>query len=686
MKDSIQIKNPENPASNRLRLLSDLFCLYALAGGVISFTAWAADIPRLADWNLDGISIQPNSTIAVVMAGLAALLMSRGTLLSYVSATLAVIVTFIGLYSLFQIVTAIDVGLDTILMFGREWGRTGTISAGRVGTPAAVSWSLIGISLVILSYTEIKSGMRSMPRLRLLAVSLVLVTLVISGLSFTGYIYGAETLYSVPRLTVIALQTATFIFFISLGIVLGFTDVGPARILADESPTGLMFRRIVPMIVAVPIMLGLLQLLGAASGFYDRPFGTAASTVAEIILLLSLLWWTGRSMLDTTARRTAIIQTALDCIISIDHAGRITEFNPAAEETFGYRREDVIGQELASVIIPPAYREAHRKGLVHFLATGEGPVLNKRIELSAIRADGGEFPVELSITRIPLSGNPQFTAYLRDITDRKKAAEVLQSTLDSLEDQVQKRTAKLNKTNKALKTSNDELEQFASVASHDLQEPLRKIQAFGDRLQTSFADRLDEKGRDYIERMLSSAARMRSLIDSLLTFSRVTTKAQPFVPVDLLTIAKEVVSDLEARIHLSGGRVEIVDLPSIDADPTQMQQLFLNLIGNGLKFHKPDVPPVVRVEGQIVDNSGMCEIVVADNGIGFEEIYLDRIFEVFQRLHGRNEFEGTGMGLALCRKIVERHGGSITATSSPGHGAKFIVALPVRHNQVEENE
>ena len=256
----------------------------------------------------------------------------------------------------------------------------------------------------------------------------------------------------------------------------------------------------------------------------------------------------------------------------------------------------------------------------------------------------------------------------------------LQTAKDNLDVRVRERTAELVVSNAALAVSNKELEQFASVASHDLQEPLRKIQAFGDRLQTKYAEGLGEQGGAYVSKMLLSAARMRGLIDALLEFSRLTTKAHAFSLVDLTAAALDAVSDLEGRIHFTGGKVEIGVLPTIDADPIQMQQLFLNLIGNGLKFQKTDEPPIVNVEARIIEvgrDAAMCEISVRDNGIGFEEVYLDRIFDVFQRLHGRHEYEGTGMGLAICRKIVERHGGTITATGKPGTGSIFLVTLPV---------
>jgi signal transduction histidine kinase len=231
------------------------------------------------------------------------------------------------------------------------------------------------------------------------------------------------------------------------------------------------------------------------------------------------------------------------------------------------------------------------------------------------------------------------------------------------------------------------------VASHDLQEPLRKILAFGDRLQAKSGDALGEQGRDYLRRMQHAARRMSTLIEDLLRFSRVTTRARPFGPVDLGRVAREVVSDLEARIHQSGGRVEIGPLLSLDADALQMRQLLQNLIGNALKFHRPGVPPLVRVSSQLLPAASgkgepggrLCRLSVEDNGIGFDEKYLDRIFNVFQRLQGRVEYEGTGMGLAICRKIVLRHGGAITAHSTPGQGTTFLVTLPVRQAQEESS-
>jgi light-regulated signal transduction histidine kinase (bacteriophytochrome) len=228
-----------------------------------------------------------------------------------------------------------------------------------------------------------------------------------------------------------------------------------------------------------------------------------------------------------------------------------------------------------------------------------------------------------------------------------------------------------------LERSNRDLEDFASITSHDLQEPLRKIRTFGDRLNRKLAGSLDGDEAFELERMLDAAERMQAMIDSLLTYSRVNTKAKQPEPVDLNQVLETVLSDLVVRIDETGGKVNAGYLPVIQGDDLQMHQLFQNLVGNALKFHRPDVPPVVTISSEPFEDTGTgkkgVQIRVEDNGIGFNEKYLDQIFQPFQRLVGRSQFEGSGMGLAICRKIVERHGGTITAHSQPGEGTTFFI-------------
>ena len=284
--------------------------------------------------------------------------------------------------------------------------------------------------------------------------------------------------------------------------------------------------------------------------------------------------------------------------------------------------------------------------------------------------DGSYYWVNTTIVPfLDAEGKPvQYVAVRYEITERKLFEE------------------QLNIYAKKLEVSNKELQDFASVAAHDLQEPLRKIQSFADRLKIKAKTQLTDDTFDYVERIQNSAQRMQILIDDLLTYSRVTTKSAPFTMLNLNDTVAQVVSDLEVRIEKSHGKVEWKDLPSLQADSTQMYQLFQNLISNALKFKKPDVDSLVTIEAKIFESSPLgrpgpaCQITIRDNGIGFDEKYLDRIFTIFQRLHGRHEYEGTGIGLAVCRKIIDRHGGFITATSLRGQGAAFILTLPLQQN------
>lgn len=330
------------------------------------------------------------------------------------------------------------------------------------------------------------------------------------------------------------------------------------------------------------------------------------------------------------------------------------------------------------------------------LALSRSIGLSSVITVPIVVQDRGVGAITLVTTETKRHYTPTDLAMAEELASRVSLAmenariyRQLQEFNANLEAMVAERTAALTASTEALRQSNTELERsnqelqdFAYVASHDLQEPLRKIQAFGNLLEDEYGPILGEEGQTYLGRMRNAASRMQGLINDLLTFSRVTTKALPFSPVDLNLIAREVVIDLETLVQATHGKVTIEPLPTIEADPLQMRQMLQNLLSNALKFHKPGVPPVVNISAQAQVDAQTGEelylIAVKDNGIGFDEKYLDRIFTVFQRLHGRGEYEGTGIGLAVVRKIVARHGGTITARSSVGEGSTFLATLPVR--------
>jgi two-component system sensor kinase FixL len=240
---------------------------------------------------------------------------------------------------------------------------------------------------------------------------------------------------------------------------------------------------------------------------------------------------------------------------------------------------------------------------------------------------------------------------------------------------------KLLNYSRQMEQVNDELQNFASIASHDLQEPLRKIITFGDRLKTRISPS-DDKAHNYLERMQNSSSRMKSLVEDLLKYTRVDNKMESYRATPLKKVVQNVLEDLETRLKESKGVVNIIDLPTVEADPVQMHQLFLNLIGNALKFQRGGIPPVVNL-GSIQRKNGHWEITVEDNGIGIDEIHSKRIFKPFERLHGRSAYEGTGIGLTICNKIVSRHGGVISVKQNSAHGVTFHITLPEKQNQEE---
>ena len=274
----------------------------------------------------------------------------------------------------------------------------------------------------------------------------------------------------------------------------------------------------------------------------------------------------------------------------------------------------------------------------------------------------------------------------------------LKSVNQNLEQEIQERTLSEQKVNLLnqqlmenilqLKATNEELDRFAYVASHDLQEPLRKIMIFGDRLANKYNDLLGNDAKEYLDRMRKASERMQLLINNILDFSKFSAASQSFEETNLNRLVDEVLSDLEIEIEKKKAVVTVKQLPSLWVIPGQFRQLIQNLLSNSLKFCKKDVPPVIslyaeRIKGrQLTENpiinpdEEYCRIYVQDNGIGFDEEYAEKIFVIFQRLHSNHLFEGTGIGLSICKKIVEKHNGTISATSTPEKGSTFAIVLP----------
>lgn len=368
---------------------------------------------------------------------------------------------------------------------------------------------------------------------------------------------------------------------------------------------------------------------------------------------------------EDAQRYRALFDGSMDAIYLSRDDGKVLRANPAFIALFGYSMEELRETSAETLYVNPEDRARFRAEIEEAGAVHD-------FETQLRHKDGSNRLCLITASARPTArGSIEYQGIIRDVTDRRREQ------------------AELARTAAALGRSNAELEQFAYVASHDLQEPLRKIRAFGDRLSGMAAGRLDERGADYLRRMISAAERMQTLIENLLLYSRVSSRGAEFERVDLNTLVAEVVSDLEPRVIASKARVQIGPLPQLVADALQMRQLFQNLISNALKYGPPEGGGLVQVRAQLLDRGGRpavperpweavtARIEVEDDGIGFEPEYAEQIFELFQRLHGREAYDGTGIGLGVCRRIVLRHAGAIEAEGRPGEGATFTITLPL---------
>lgn len=352
-----------------------------------------------------------------------------------------------------------------------------------------------------------------------------------------------------------------------------------------------------------------------------------------------------------------ILDTVREPLLVLDHEFRVMQANRAFFRTFRVEPRDTIGAVLFD------------------LGDGQWDIARLRELLRdklPVEAQLDDFDVDHVFPGI---GRKIMMLNARLVSQGPNEPRII---LLAIEDITERRFTEwhLADQHRELERSNDALDEFAAVASHDLQEPLRKILSFGEQLVATAGPALEGDARRHVERMLGAADRMRTLISDLLTYSQVATRVVPFAATDLAGVAREVVADLEATIADAGGRIEIGELPVIDADTAQMRQLLQNLLGNALKYRRKDVPPVVRLSSACSGGRN-CTITVADNGIGFNDRYAEKIFKMFERLHARTQYAGSGIGLAICRKIVERHSGTIAATSTAGQGATFTVTLPI---------
>jgi PAS domain S-box-containing protein len=358
---------------------------------------------------------------------------------------------------------------------------------------------------------------------------------------------------------------------------------------------------------------------------------------------------------ESGAKYRALLEAAPDAMVVVNQAGEIVLVNVQAENQFGYSRHQLVGQQVKD-IIPEGFAERLIADGTRSAAEALAQQIGTGIELSGRRKDGSKFPIEIMLSPLESTEGILVTAAIRDVTERNRSEEHLVKTVGEL------------------KRSNEELQQFAYVSSHDLQEPLRMVASYTQLLAKRYKGRLDSDADEFIAFAVDGCNRMQGLIQDLLAYSRAGTNGKAFCEVSAEDALRGALTNLRITIEQSGAVVSHDSLPAIETDETQLTQVFQNLVGNAIKYRSAEVPRVRVSATKNGDNEWIFS--VRDNGLGIAPQYFERIFVIFQRLHGRDEFEGTGIGLAICKKVLERLGGRIWVESQPGTGSTFYFALP----------
>lgn len=369
-----------------------------------------------------------------------------------------------------------------------------------------------------------------------------------------------------------------------------------------------------------------------------------------------LLYYT-ESLRQSQEYINQLLLNAPDAVIVIDESSKIIFWNKKSEEIFGWSFDEIEGKGLSDTIIPEQYKEGHSRGMQRLLQTGETRVLNKTIEITALNKSGKEFPISLTISRSTRVDKQVFISFIRDITEQKRK-----------DNELAERTIQLEK-------SNFELEQYASLTSHDLKEPLRKILLFSDILLNRNSKDISNENAIYVRKIHTVANHMNELVEAVLHYSIIDQEPVQKQNVDLNVVMEIVMQNLETEFAEKKATIHGSNLPFVMANQIQMIQLFQNLLSNSLKYAKPSVPPVISIRHSR-NKKDIDQIIVEDNGIGFENEYAEKIFGIFERLQNKTAYPGTGIGLSICRKIVLAHKGAISAKGEPGKGATFIVELP----------
>jgi PAS domain S-box-containing protein len=507
--------------------------------------------------------------------------------------------------------------------------------------------------------------------------------LTVASPAVVGYEYGVHTLYGFGRLNTMSVPTASAIVLAGTAILFLRPGAGILSLLVGDTAGAVLTRLLLPFVCFGPNVVGAVVVIGLRRSGYAEPFALAIVVTVLTIAGTVLVWFLGERLREVDLRRGGaeyalavaehalaerdrvqqelaaserrtrrILATAADAYIAIDTSGRITDWNEAAAVTFGWSREEAVGDHLENLIIPPSHAALHQAGLTRHLRSGEAPILGKKLELEALNRSGTLIPVELTVWADHDDSVEGFHAFVRDITTRKRAEQNLREL-------------------------NADLTEFAAIAAHDLRSPLTTIQMQVDLVLTELEEGWElAEARDWLQRIGRTADRGTALIDDVLTYVSLGRETPAPRPVVLDAVAREVV---DAQLCAAGrpATCRVESLPVVAGDEVLLRQLLANLVGNAIKYVPADRTPDVVLDAAEGAADGRCVLRVTDNGDGFDADERERVFEMFQRGRRGAGVPGTGIGLAICRRVAERQGGRIWIDPAVERGSRLCVELPL---------
>ncbi|MGF7118362.1 sensor histidine kinase [Methanobacterium oryzae] len=650
--------NIQSQYKSKLETFSEVSSIFIIIVSILFLVGWAFDITILKTPGLNFPTVKSNTALSFFLTGIIIWLLQEKRINQrniMIARVLTLIVLFIGSLTLFEYISGVNLGIDQIL-FSEPSGAIQTVASNRMSIVAALSFLLIGISLITLDMGKNRN-------FQLFQFFIILVGL-ISFLVVLGYLY-QTTIYPVRNTTAPSPYGSVILILITLTILASRPCRGFMELLTSERVSAAFGRRVLPIIIIVPLILGWIRLLGENLGLYDAAFGTAIAIFFTILIMLILIWSSilsidkidlKRMIAEKDIKRQAkLLNLTRDAIFVRNLDNKITFWNKGSEETYGWSEGEVLGKviyELLQAEYPKQLDEIQAAVLNYGQWNGE---------LRHKKRDGTPIVV---LSRWSLEKDEKgypigFLEINTDITERKESEEKLKGLVEDL------------------KRSNYELQQFTFITSHDLQEPLRSIASFSQLLEMRYKNKLDADADEYIQFVVDAAVRMKEMIQGLLDYSNIGTQKEKCEPLNVEDILKQALYGLNELIEENNVEITYNSLPIITADKEQMVRLFYNLIENAIKFRKKDIPPKIHISYWKDVQKDEYIFSVADNGIGLEPQYSNKIFEIFKRLHTIDEYRGTGIGLAICKRIVERHGGHIWVESSLGNGTTFYFTIPI---------